>query len=212
MGTHPDNQWLIGQIEAGKELGAYEAVKQLSGVLRKDAIVALGRILRTGSRSYARQAAAYALSFNGGHHAFRPLFECATDEREEEAIRAAAIEGLAMHLRWATGKSSRRRKAEDLMIGLLKSPSAELRFWSCFGLGQLKCRRANPELRRLIREDQEVYPGWWHVREEAEDALEWIAGRLGTDRIPVHKRNPSVFGSGDTSAKDSAVAPSQYMI
>jgi len=48
-------------------------------------------------------------------------------------------------------------------------------------------RRAVPQLRKLKRTDRELCPGWY-VREEAEDAIERIAGRPGQEREPVHMR------------------------
>ena len=74
------------------------------------------------------------------------------------------------------------------MLRLLDSCSPVLRFWACFGLGGLKCKSAIPRLQEIARSDRSIYPGWWYVREEAEDALEWIAGRAGKDRVPVHLR------------------------
>jgi len=66
---------------------------------------------------------------------------------------------------------------------MLDSPSPMIRFWACFGLGSLGCRRAIPRLQKLAAKDSSLCPGWWYVREEAEDALDWIAGKPGKDRL-----------------------------
>jgi hypothetical protein len=54
-----------------------------------------------------------------------------------------------MHLDTDSARSRLRRKAEDLMIELLRSPSPTLRFWACFGVGTLVCQRAVAQLRKL---------------------------------------------------------------
>jgi hypothetical protein len=95
---------------------------------------------------------------------------------------------LAIHLADDPVGSQLRAQVEELMIHLLQSPSPVLRFWSCFGVGTLKCERSICVLREIAQNDQGLCPGWWYVREEAEDALEWIAGKAGKERIPLLAR------------------------
>ncbi len=52
----------------------------------------------------------------------------------------------------------------------------------------MKLREALPLLHQIKGEDTSVNPGWWYVSEEAEDAIEWIHGRKGKDRIPLASR------------------------
>jgi hypothetical protein len=83
-----------------------------------------------------------------------------------------------MHLDTDSARSRLRRKAEDLMIELLRSPSPTLRFWACFGVGTLVCQRAVAQLRKLSARTMTSAQGRGTC-EEAEDAIERIAGRSG---------------------------------
>lgn len=203
MATHPEVRVLIDQVEHGTELDAFEAAKRLADA--ENVVADLGRILRSGPRTHSRQAAAYALACHESRNAVVPLLECAADAEEQEDVRGEAIEGLAKHLNEDPVGADLRTKAEDLMIDLLRSPSPVLRFWSCFGLGTLGCPRAVPHLREVSQKDPDECPGWWYIREEAEDALEWIAGRPGQDRIPIHMRNPRTTEPG--AASNGSLAP-----
>ncbi len=185
----PHVDTLIQQVQHGTELDACEASKLLADVPGEYVVTELSRVLRFAENPYSREAAAYALSWHRDSIALVPLLECAGDPREQDVIRGQAIEGLAMHLGDDGGRPEVRLKTEDLMISLLQSPSLVLRFWSCYGLGVLKCERAVPFLSELSKPGPDVCPGWWYIHEEAEDALERIAGRAGADRIPVHSRN-----------------------
>ncbi|HWQ90683.1 MAG TPA: HEAT repeat domain-containing protein, partial [Clostridia bacterium] len=167
----------LAEIEHGSELEACEASKQLAGLDGQDVLAGLFRILRTSERFCSREAAAYALSWNKSRKAVTALLMCASNAAEQDLVRGQAVEGLAIHLASDSVRSQLRRKAEDLMIEMLQFPSPMLRFWACYGLGRLGCQRAIPRLLKLKREDRDVCPGWWYVWEEAEDAIEWIAGR-----------------------------------
>jgi len=188
MRKRPKITKALTEIEHGSELDACEAAKQLADVNGEDVLAGLFRILRSAERPCSREAAAYALSWNKDRKAVTALLMCASDPDEQDSIRGQAVEGLAMHLDDDSARPRLRRKAADLMIEMLRSPSPTLRFWACFGLGTLRYRRAIPPLRKLKRTDHDVCPGWWYVREEAEDAIEWIAGRPGQDRQPLHLR------------------------
>lgn len=184
MRARPKVAKALAEIEHGAEIDACEAAKQLADVKGQDVLAGLFRILRSGKRPGSREAAAYALSWHKDRKAVAALLACASNPDERDLVRGQAVEGLAMHLDGDPARSGLRRKAEDLMIELLRSPSPTLRFWTCFGLGTLGCRRAIPQLRRVKRADHDVRPGWWYVREEAEDAIKWIAGRPGQARQP----------------------------
>jgi hypothetical protein len=184
----PQLDALLGKIRHGDDVERIEAAKVLAEIESEHVIAGLSSVLRAGRQRASREAAAYALSWHKSPEAISPLLECAADPDEQDRVRGQAIEGMAIHLS-DVEETELRRKVEDLMISLLESPSPVLRFWSCYGLGALACKRAVPLLRNLSAHDREVCPGWWHVREEAEDALEWIAGRPGKDRVPVHLRH-----------------------
>ena len=188
MSRRPTITRFFNQLEHGAEIEAYEAAKVLAEAKGKNLIATLARILRSGGRRHSREAAAYALSWHKDCKAAEPLLLCAADPNEQDSVRGQATEGLSIHLNSASPKSGLRREAEKLMLEMLDSPSPVLRFWACFGLGSLGIRRAIPRLRKLAREDTSICPGWWYVREEAEDALERIAGRPGKDRTAVHLR------------------------
>jgi len=188
MRTRPIISKALGQIEHGSKVDACEAAKQLANVSGKEVVTGLRRILRSGAKPWSREMAAYALTWNKSRSAVGILLMCANDPDEADSVRGQAVEGLAMHLGDAPARSRFRQRAEDLMIEMLRSPSPTLRFWACFGVGTLGCRRAIPQLRKLRRMDQSVCPGWWYVREEAEDAIERIGGRPGQERRPLHMR------------------------
>jgi len=199
---------LLGKIENGTEIEAYEAAKVISNLQGPKILGGLNRILRTGKRPYAREAAAYALSWNQNLKAVECLVVYATDPGEQDSVKGQALEGMAVHLALVSARSSLRQEAEKLMLRLLNSPSPTLRFWSCFGLGQLGCERAISRLRKISATDTEICPGWWYVREEAEDALDWIAGKPGKDRIPVHLRNRKDLKTRCSSKPPSERSPS----
>ena len=198
---------LISNIEHGTEADAFEAAKQLAAIGETDAIPDLRRILRAGAEPHSREAAAYALAWLKNRGATLSLLECAADVQEQDSVRGQAIEGLASHLCYARKGTALRAQAEELMIHLLQSPSPTLRFWACFGLGTMRCERAIPDLQKLRKNDQEICPGWWPLREEAEDALERIAGRPGEDRVPVHLRKSSSPPAGPGPDSGLAAPP-----
>src|SRR5262245_58205336 len=132
MRTRPKIAKALTEIEHGSEINGCEAAKQLADATGQDVLAGLFRILHSGERPCSREAAAYALSWNKDSRTVTALMMCASNTDEQDSVRAQAVEGLAMHLQF--GRRSRlRRKAEDLMIELLWSPSPTLRFWACFG-------------------------------------------------------------------------------
>ena len=179
---------LLDQLEHRNFVVAVEAAKSLADRRGPHVLSGLTRILRSARRAQAREASAYALAWLRSRKAIDPLLACAADKKEHDTVRGQAMEGLANHLQFAVASSRKRVKAERLMSRLLTSRSPVLRFWACFGVGSLGCRSAVPRLRELAASDPGVCPGWWFVREEAEDALDWIAGRPGQERVPIHLR------------------------
>ena len=157
---------LLGKLENGSEFEAYEAAKCLSGLKGAKVLTELIRILRLGKQPYARQAAAYALSWQKNRRAVDSLLACAANPGERDSVKGQALEGLTIHLERASARSSLRLKAEKLIFCALRSSSPTLRFWACFGLGTLGCERAIPRLHKIAVADTELCPGWWYVRED----------------------------------------------
>ena len=56
---------------------------------------------------------------------------------------------------------------------------------------EVECRLAKQSTaegaKELAEQDTRIYPSWWRVCEEAEDAIEWVHGRKGKERnfIPL---------------------------
>ena len=93
----------------------------------------------------------------------------------------------------ANGRPESRRYqiAEDALLASLSDSSPIVRFWCCFALGCMGSKRAVEPLSHLKRFDRALCPGWWYVREEASDALDWIQGRESPHRIAAYMRPKS---------------------
>ncbi|MBN1286345.1 MAG: HEAT repeat domain-containing protein [Anaerolineae bacterium] len=89
------------------------------------------------------------------------LIEKLNDTTETPNVRGEAAEALANGCFTETVPS---------LINALGDPSAEVRFWSAFALGQVGSPAAIPALERLAA-DEAIVPGWWSVGKEANDAL-----------------------------------------
>jgi HEAT repeat protein len=84
---------------------------------------------------------------------------------EHPGVRGQAAESLAY---------SRDKRACKFLISALSDPSAEVRFWAAFALGQIRCHAALRHLRRLAHSDKRRLRGWWGVGKEAADAINEI--------------------------------------
>lgn len=124
----------------------------------------------------ARAAAAYALGCipNTGRREIEPLLQVVQNKDEHPRVRAQAAESL---------QCSCEPRAVGILIEALRDPSAEVRFWAAFALGELGgpgtpgASEAVPELERLAATDREAVPGWWSVSKEAADALDRLRTR-----------------------------------
>lgn len=56
----------------------------------------------------------------------------------------------------------------------LKDRSTGVRYWVSFALGQLRTKKALPELRRLVNADNALLPGWGRVSDSAAEAIDSI--------------------------------------
>jgi len=178
---------LIEDIANGSESDAIEAAKAFIKVQPSVYTVQLVEILKTEANPHNKQAAAYALSWlEKNDEALDALISALLEVSLPESVRGQAAEGIGVHRPRKNHKL--RQKAETAILTAIKDKSPEVRFWSCFAAGKIKLREALPVLHKIKGEDKSVNPGWWHVSEEAEDAIEWIHGRAGKNRIPLESR------------------------
>jgi HEAT repeat protein len=187
MKTDTNLEKLIDDIAHGSELDAIEAAKALIKVQPSIYAMQLSEILKTAANPHNKQAAAYALTWLEKNKDALDALICALIAVDlPESVRGQAAEGIGEHKPRKNHKL--RQKAEAAILAALKDNSPEVRFWACFAAGKIKLKEALPILHQIKEEDKSVNPGWWYVSEEAEDAIEWIHGRAGKDRIPVESR------------------------
>jgi HEAT repeat protein len=142
----------------------------------------LERLLAAHQLPRVRGMAAWALGFQSqGHHAAGSLLRTLADLDEEADVRAHAAEAIG-HLADRLGE--REPDALAALLHALRDPSAEVRFWAAFALGNLGDEAAIPALERLAARDVESVPGWWSVRKEANDSIAQILLRKRNRRAP----------------------------
>lgn len=185
--TEPNIKKLIEDIANGSELDAFEAAKTIVRVQQSNCAKQLSDILKSAANPHNKQAAAYALSWLWKNNdALDALINTLVAVDLPESVRGQAAEGIGEHKPRKDHKL--RQKAEKAVLSALKDESAEVRFWACYAAGKIKLREALPILHQIKEIDKSVNPSWWHVSEEAEDAIEWIHGRAGKNRIPLESR------------------------
>jgi HEAT repeat protein len=74
-----------------------------------------------------------------------------------------------------------------VLLEMLDDPNADIRFWSCFALGNIGERSAVRKLHVLSKNDMGKCAGWWSVRVEAADAIRVIQGAEWPSRIAKGK-------------------------
>ncbi len=187
MKTDNNVEKLIDDISNGSELDAFEAAKAFIRVQPSGYTTQLAEILETAANPHNKEAAAYALSWlEKNNEALDALISTLLAVDMPESVRGQAAEGIGEHKPRKNHKL--RQKAEAAILTALNDESPEVRFWSCFAAGKIKLREALPILLQIKEKDKSVNPGWWQVSEEAEDAIEWIHGRKGKDRVPLASR------------------------
>lgn len=187
MTTTAEVEKLIDGIAKGSEIDAFEAAKAFIALEPRGYTQNLVEILKAAETSHNKEAAAYTLSWQEkDNEALDALIDALLAFELPESVRGQAAEGIGEHKPRKNHKL--RQKAETAILAALKDESPEVRFWSCFAAGKMKLREALPILHQMKDEDKSVNPGWWYVSEEAEDAIEWIHGRDGKERIPLHDR------------------------
>lgn len=179
---------LLNDIEFGNLFDAFEAAKKIANkTLSHKDINILARVAFNGNEVHNKESATYALSWvENCDSALSILINLLSTSDIHETVRGQAAEGIGIMR--PSYKNRHRQLAESTLLNCLNDPSAVVRFWSCYAVGQLKMKKALPILKRLKSHDHEICPNWWYISEEAEDAIEWINGRDGKDRIPVKQR------------------------
>lgn len=157
--TEPELVW-----ECANALATLEAVGAMLGVLTD-----------RGQPVVRRTAAAYGLGFSHAPVAIAPLIEVLSARDEPEDLRAHAAEALGHH--WA-------HEAFDSLMDTATDPSALVRFWSIFALGNLGDAAAIPLLERLAEQDHAEIEGWWSVAKEARDSIAQIRAFPRGDEAP----------------------------
>jgi HEAT repeat protein len=162
-----------------------QAASDLSLLRARRVLPALISELLSAPAPEVREAAAYALRgyFFEQHidnRILAALIRVVGNPDEHPGVRGQAAESLAR---------SRSKRACNPLIRALSDPSAEVRFWAAFALGQIRCQAALPHLRRLARSDRRRLRGWWTVSKEAADAINQIRyGPGGGPRPKQRKR------------------------
>lgn len=108
------------------------------------------------------EAAAYALGQIGDPRSVPPLLRTLRDPGLSGEARGMAAEQLANINDESTGAA---------LTAALVDPTAKVRFWSAFALGEMGYTEALPILEQLAATDNEQVPGWWSVSKEAADAV-----------------------------------------
>lgn len=159
---------------------------------RDQAFDAIARCLSADPDVDVRLHAANVLTFWFDRRAVRALSAAASRAGEAVSVRAQAVEGVGNVLQCITAPDLR-AEAIPLLLGWLRDPEPELRFWAIYAVGVIEAREARPILEELAARDEAMCPGWWRVGEEAQDVLSaWDLGEW-PDRIPAHwlEANPA---------------------
>lgn len=147
-----------------------------SRLQRDQALRAVCARLHDDPDQAVRLAAANVLTFWFDPRATEALLVAAEREGESAVVRGQAIEGIGNTLQGAP-PGKQRQRAIPKLLGWLRDPAPEVRFWSIYAVGTLHATEARPILEELARTDEAMCEGWWRVREEAEDALaSWDLG------------------------------------
>ncbi|MCW3053229.1 MAG: hypothetical protein JWN14_2399 [Chthonomonadales bacterium] len=162
----------------------WEAARALSDVQCRRAYKRLRSIIHGHPDTRRRKEACHILAFAFDPFLLKAFQQIYAAESYPFAVRAQAAEGLANLLGYLDRRSRRYRQTLALLLPGLEDPTPEIRFWTCFALGNMRATEALPELQRLVAEDDAFCPGWWYVRDEASDAICHIQGKPWPDRVP----------------------------
>ena len=165
---------MLVAFRSGNLVLTRQAASDLSLLRSRRVLPALITQLLSAPDPEVREAAAYALrgyffEHTADNRVLTALIGVVRNPEEHPGVRGQAAESLAY---------SRNKRACSSLISALRDPSAEVRFWAAFALGQIRCQAALPHLRRLAHNDKRRLRGWWGVGKEAADAINEI--RYGT--------------------------------
>jgi hypothetical protein len=118
-------------------------------------------------------------------HAVGRLLATLDDRSLPSDVRGLAAEGLGVHL-YSSTRRRLRRSAITTALRHLSDPSAEVRFWCCYALGQIGDRSAKRPLIGLLADDAHV-ERWWTVGEEARNALLALETGCWPDLDPLER-------------------------
>lgn len=177
------------QLSQASDEDALEAAKSLGGQHHEECIRSLIQFVRSQQPPLRRELALYALAWMHNPQLIDTFIQILRDTDEMETVRGQAAEALGMLF---DGNYEERNqhyyKAESALLDCVSDASAVVRFWCCYGLGNMRSHRAISQLEAIREQDHGLCPGWWYVSEEAEDALARISGQPEAVRIPVHLR------------------------
>lgn len=163
---------LLHALAAGDEVERWEAARQLSHKDDPATLRKLQRLLESSTSDDARGAAAYVLGFSGKTELAPPLARVLADRADAAAVRAYAAEALGHLLQYETVLA----EVRTAILGGLRDPAPEVRFWSAFAAGVLELHETRPYLVHLADTDGAEIEGWWTVAEEAEWSLRVLNG------------------------------------
>lgn len=163
----------------------WEAKGALEGVQSRKAYGLLLAVIRSHADTERREEACCILAFSFDDILIEPFQQIFADKRLSSRVRAQAAEGLADLLGYVDRRTKLHRETAALLIEGLRDPSPDVRFRTCFALGSIRARQAVPQLERVAAEDEAICPRWWHVRDEAADAVGNIRGKGWPDRVPI---------------------------
>jgi HEAT repeat protein len=153
---------------------------------------ALGLLIHTlnfDASVCVRERAAHVLSFlflrKDDDIPYRALYDILVNSQEHPAIRAQAAEGIGNILGWTDRRLKRFREAERILLTCLHDESPDVRFWSIFSLGEMRSRKALPELRQIAATDHVKCRNMWLVSDEASDVIAVFEGRDRPARKPA---------------------------
>ncbi len=169
--TDPDTLYFAG-----------DALRDIAGARVQRILL---RVVRTHSDDGVRKLAAHKLATMFDRRLLGALIGLLNDASLPSGVRGEAAEGIGSLFVYADRRTAVHRRTWPALVRMLGDPSPEVRFWCCFALGQMRATRAIAALQHLADTDNAICPNWWHVRDEAADAIADIEGRDHPDRVQI---------------------------
>ncbi|MBE9190046.1 HEAT repeat domain-containing protein [Gloeocapsopsis crepidinum LEGE 06123] len=175
-----DWQNLLEKLSQASDEDAVEAAKLLSQQYHEQSILSLIQFARSKQPPHRRELALYALAWMHNPQFVDTFIQILGDLSEVENVRGQAAEALGMLFDQNSGQIYY-HKAESALLEHVSDLSPVVRFWCCYGLGNMRSHRAVEQLKAIQAQDHVLCPGWWYVSKEAEDALARIVGQGNND-------------------------------